>query len=97
MTISRNTFRTALRLRPTGQMKKSTISNAAIQNNEFAVFIDTKNKIVTLPEDVKAALKLNLKLLKLTKSWLTAIKKSISSGYSLPNKKNPDKPGFKND
>lgn len=53
-----------MRLRPTGQVKKSTISTAAIQNNELAVFIDTKNKIVTLPEDVKDALKLKLEFLK---------------------------------
>ncbi len=47
---------TALRLRPLDQVKKSTISNAAIQNNDLNEFIDTKNRIVHLPEDVKQAL-----------------------------------------
>jgi hypothetical protein len=47
---------TALRLRPIAQVKKSTISNAAIQDNELNQFIDTKNRIVRLPDDVKEAL-----------------------------------------
>ncbi len=47
---------TALRLRPKAQVKESTVSNAAIQNNELNDFIDTKNRIVRLPEDVKLAL-----------------------------------------
>jgi uncharacterized protein YdeI (YjbR/CyaY-like superfamily) len=47
---------TALRLRPKNLIKKSTISNAAIENNEFSEFIDTKNRIVILPEDVKQVL-----------------------------------------
>ena len=47
---------TALRLRPIDQVKKSTISNAAIENNDLSEFIDTKNKIVHLPEDVKKTL-----------------------------------------
>ena len=47
---------TALRLRPKDQVKKSTISNAAIQDNELNQLIDTKNRIVILPDDVKQAL-----------------------------------------
>lgn len=47
---------TALRLRPKELIKKSKISNAAIQNNELNRFIDTKSRIVNLPEDVKQAL-----------------------------------------
>ncbi|WP_198170180.1 YdeI/OmpD-associated family protein [Mucilaginibacter arboris] len=47
---------TALRLRPKEQVKESKISNDAIQNNELNQFIDTKNRIVYLPEDVKQAL-----------------------------------------
>lgn len=47
---------TALRLRPIEQVKKSTISNAAIQDNELNQYIDTKNKLVILPEDVEQAL-----------------------------------------
>ncbi len=47
---------TALRLRPVEKVKKSTVSNAAIQNNELNEFIDTKNRIVILPDDVKQAL-----------------------------------------
>jgi uncharacterized protein YdeI (YjbR/CyaY-like superfamily) len=47
---------TALRLRPKNLIKKSTISNAAIENNELSEFIDTKNRIVILPDDVKQAL-----------------------------------------
>ncbi len=47
---------TALRLRPKDLIKKSAVSNAAIQNNELNEFIDTKNRIVTLPEDVKQVL-----------------------------------------
>ncbi len=47
---------TALRLRPKDQVKKSVISNAAIQDNELNQFIDTKNRVVYLPADVKQAL-----------------------------------------
>ena len=47
---------TALRLRPLEQVKKSTVSNAALQDNSLNEFIDTKNRIVTLPEDVKQIL-----------------------------------------
>ena len=47
---------TALRLRPVEQVKKSIVSNAAIPNNELNQFIDTKNRIVHLPDDVKEAL-----------------------------------------
>ncbi|WP_299289750.1 YdeI/OmpD-associated family protein [uncultured Mucilaginibacter sp.] len=47
---------TALRLRPINQVKKSTVSNAAIRENELNEFIDTKNRIVHLPDDVKQAL-----------------------------------------
>jgi len=47
---------TALRFRPIEQVKKSAISNAAIQDNELNQFIDTKNKVVYLPEYVKLAL-----------------------------------------
>ena len=47
---------TALRFRPIEQVKKSAISNAAIQDNELNQFIDTKNKVVYLPEYVKQAL-----------------------------------------
>jgi hypothetical protein len=48
---------TALRLRLIDQVKKSTISNAAIENNELNKYIDTKNRTVLLPDDVKQALK----------------------------------------
>lgn len=44
---------TALRLRPKTLIKKSTISNTAIQNSELNQFIDTKNRVIILPEDVK--------------------------------------------
>jgi len=47
---------TALRFRPIEQVKKSVLSNAAIQDNELNRFIDTKNNVVYLPEDVKQAL-----------------------------------------
>jgi len=47
---------TALRFRPIEQVKKSVLSNAAIQDNELNQFIDTKNKVVYLPEYVKLAL-----------------------------------------
>ncbi len=46
----------ALRFRPIEQVKKSVLSNAAIQDNELNQFIDTKNKVVYLPEYVKQAL-----------------------------------------
>jgi hypothetical protein len=47
---------TALRLRPKNLIKKSPTSNTAIEENELGQFIDTKNRIVYLPEDVKQAL-----------------------------------------
>lgn len=49
---------TALRLRPLDLVKKSAVSNAAIQDNELNEFIDTKNRIVVLPEAIKQALEL---------------------------------------
>lgn len=55
---------TALRLRPIEQVKKSTISNAAIQDNELNQFIDIKNRVVHLPDDVKQALELQPTTLK---------------------------------
>lgn len=47
---------TALRFKPKEKVTGSGMSNAAIQNNEYAAFIDVKNKIVTLPSDVQKLL-----------------------------------------
>jgi len=47
---------TALRFRPTEQVKVSAGRNDAVRNNEYSAFIDVDNKTVTLPPDVKSAL-----------------------------------------
>lgn len=47
---------TALRFRPSHQIKKSDARNAAIRTNALGEFIDVVNKIVTLPPDMKLAL-----------------------------------------
>lgn len=47
---------TALRIKPLGTSKPSGICNDDIEKNEYGAYIDVKNKQVTLPEDLKAAL-----------------------------------------
>jgi hypothetical protein len=53
---------TALRLRPVEQVKTSTISNAAIQNNELAVFIDTKKQNCNAAGRCKSCVKIEPKV-----------------------------------
>ncbi len=47
---------TALRFRPVDQVKVSAGRNDSVRNNEYSAYIDVDNKIVTLPDDVKAIL-----------------------------------------
>jgi hypothetical protein len=47
---------TALRFRPVGQSKLSEGRKDAVRNNEYSAFIDVDNKIITLPDYVKATL-----------------------------------------
>ncbi|HMG09558.1 MAG TPA: YdeI/OmpD-associated family protein [Mucilaginibacter sp.] len=51
-----NEIWTALRFRPVGQSKLSDGRKEAVRNNEYSVFIDVDNKIITLPDYVKATL-----------------------------------------
>ncbi|HEY1024296.1 MAG TPA: YdeI/OmpD-associated family protein [Sphingobacteriaceae bacterium] len=50
---------TALRFRPSDQIKKSDVRNAAISNNALGEFIDVVNRLVSLPPDLKAVLETN--------------------------------------
>jgi Bacteriocin-protection, YdeI or OmpD-Associated len=47
---------TALRFRPTEQTKATETRNDEIKQNEYSAWIDVDNKIVRLPDDIKAVL-----------------------------------------
>ncbi len=47
---------TALRFRPKDQIKESESRNSEIENNELGKYIDVKNRIITLPLEIKTAL-----------------------------------------
>ena len=47
---------TALRFRPFSQVKRSEVCNSEIENNALGQYIDVKNRIVTLPADLKSAM-----------------------------------------
>lgn len=47
---------TGIRVKTATNQKKSGIGNAEIANNGYGKYIDVANKIVTLPDDLKAAL-----------------------------------------
>jgi hypothetical protein len=51
-----NEIWTALRFRPIGQSKLSEGRKDAVRNNEYGEYIDVDNKIITLPDYVKATL-----------------------------------------
>lgn len=50
---------TAIRLKPAGQSKVSEFRNEAVKQNEYAVFIDLKNRQINLPPDLKESLELS--------------------------------------
>jgi len=47
---------TALRFRPDNQVKRSEVCNSEIETNPLGEFIDVKNRIVTLPDDLLFAM-----------------------------------------
>ncbi len=47
---------TAIRFRPQGQSKVSDTCNEEIKQNEYSAYIDVDNKIVRLPDEIKAVL-----------------------------------------
>lgn len=47
---------TALRIKPIALVKASGVCNDDIQQNEYGNYVDVKQKIVTLPEDLKVKL-----------------------------------------
>jgi hypothetical protein len=47
---------TALRFRPSNQVKRSEVCNSEIENNALGQYIDIKNRIVTLPPDLQSAM-----------------------------------------
>ena len=47
---------TALRFRPSGQVKRSEVCNSEIENNPLGQYIDVKNRIITLPPDLRSAM-----------------------------------------
>lgn len=51
-----NEIWTGIRVKPASSQKRSGVGNAEIANNEYGKYIDVVNKIVTLPDDLKAAL-----------------------------------------
>lgn len=50
---------TAVRLRPKGQSKASGMCLDDIANNEYGRFIDVKNRVVVMPDDMKVAVARN--------------------------------------
>lgn len=54
-----DTIWTAIRIKSIEAQKKSGVGNAEIQQNDYGSYIDVANKIVTLPDDLKATLELN--------------------------------------
>lgn len=51
-----NEIWTGIRIKTASSQKKSGVGNAEIANNEYGKYIDVANKIVNLPDDLKAAL-----------------------------------------
>lgn len=51
-----NEIWTGIRVKPASSQKRSGVGNAEIANNEYGKYIDVTNKIVNLPDDLKAAL-----------------------------------------
>lgn len=49
---------TALRFRPEDQIKRSSVSNSAIKKNSLGEYIDIKNRLVSLPPELKSVLEL---------------------------------------
>jgi hypothetical protein len=47
---------TALRFRPSGQVKKSEVCNSEIENNTLGQYIDVKNRVVVLPAELQSAM-----------------------------------------
>lgn len=47
---------TAIRIKPAGAQKKSGVGNTELEHNTYGKYIDVANKIVTLPDDLKAHL-----------------------------------------
>lgn len=48
---------TALRIKPTSELKRSGLGNTEIAQNDFGNYIDVANKIINLPEDLEIELK----------------------------------------
>lgn len=51
-----NEIWTALRFRPSSQVKRSEVCNSEIENNALGQYIDVKNRIVTLPAELQSAM-----------------------------------------
>lgn len=47
---------TALRFRPSSQVKRSEVCNSEIEKNALGQYIDVKNRVVTLPPDLQSAM-----------------------------------------
>ncbi|RYG20532.1 MAG: hypothetical protein EOO07_04695 [Chitinophagaceae bacterium] len=55
---------TAIRIKPVDAQKKSGVGNTEIKQNAYGSYIDVTSKTVRLPDDLKAALALNILALK---------------------------------
>ncbi|WP_026898091.1 YdeI/OmpD-associated family protein [Daejeonella oryzae] len=55
--VSVNESWTALRFRPSAQVKKSELCNSEIENNPLGQFIDVKNRLINLPPFLESVLK----------------------------------------
>jgi hypothetical protein len=51
-----NEIWTALRFRPSSQVKRSEVCNSEIESNALGQYIDVKNRVVTLPPDLQSAM-----------------------------------------
>ena len=47
---------TALRFRPSSQVKRSEVCNSEIENNALGQYIDVRNRVIRLPSDLQSAM-----------------------------------------
>ena len=70
---------TALRFRPKEQVKRSEVCNTEIENNSLGLYIDIKNRMVSLPPELKSELELKPALIAFFESLSYTNKKEYVS------------------
>jgi hypothetical protein len=70
---------TALRFRPSSQVKRSEVCNSAIENNALGQYIDVKKRVVKLPADLQSAMQAQSKSISFFESLSYTNKKEYLS------------------